>query len=71
MMTFREFYVSRPRRGTGRGLHIVDNFGGNDFPDVKSWKELKSHLIKFEASDTMISTAKLAWKAYEDRKHTG
>jgi hypothetical protein len=65
VMTFKEYLANRQVRDNIQGDFVKDARLDSRLPDVTTWAELKSYLVRSGAVPGAIEAAQLVWSAYQ------
>lgn len=63
-MTFREYIAVRRIGDNPQGDFIEDARHDRHFPDVQSWRELRSYLENRGACAEAVAAGRLVWQTY-------
>ncbi|MEQ9566823.1 MAG: YozE family protein [Pseudomonadales bacterium] len=63
-MAFKDYLAKRRVGDNIQGDFVKDARADRNFPDAKTWAELKSYLRRRNACEGSLEAAQLVWSAY-------
>lgn len=66
-MTFTDYVRTRRVGDNPAGDFTIDARRDRDLPNVKSWSELRSHLIRKGAGENVLKAARIVWNGYQSK----